>query len=81
MPCPSCAHRLQVRKFDGSLQEVALQRPVRVLPSPVSSRLEAGGGGERLGVIRLSSFNARAQVGGERGGDSESGWPCRAVSS
>lgn len=53
--------RLKVRKFDGSEGEVTLQRPVRALQSPVSSRLEGGPGGEKVGVIRLSSFNARAQ--------------------
>lgn len=52
-----------MRKFDGSVQQVSLQRPVRVVQSPVSTRLETGSGGERLGVIKLSSFNARAQVG------------------
>ena len=52
-----------MRKFDGSVQQVSLQRPVRVVQSPVSARLETGSGGERLGVIKLSSFNARAQVG------------------
>jgi C-terminal processing protease CtpA/Prc len=52
-----------VRKFDGSEQQMTLQRPVRALQSPVSSKLEGGGGSERVGVIRLTSFNARAQVG------------------
>ncbi len=52
-----------MRKFDGSVQQVSLQRPVRVVQSPVDARLESGSGGERLGVIKLSSFNARAQVG------------------
>lgn len=60
MPPPQPA--AQVRKFDGSEGEVTLQRPVRALQSPVSSRLEGGPGGEKVGVIRLSSFNARAQV-------------------
>ncbi|KAL4451934.1 hypothetical protein ABPG75_007596 [Micractinium tetrahymenae] len=50
-----------VRKFDGSEQEVTLQRPLRVLQSPASSRLDSGPNGEKVGVIRLASFNARAQ--------------------
>ncbi|EFN55775.1 hypothetical protein CHLNCDRAFT_145217 [Chlorella variabilis] len=50
-----------VRKFDGSEQRLTLQRPVRVLQSPVSERLEGGAGGERVGVIKLANFNARAQ--------------------
>ncbi|PSC70735.1 peptidase S41 family [Micractinium conductrix] len=55
------AVRLKVRRFDGSKQAVTLQRPVRVLQSPVSSRLERSAGGEQVGFIRLASFNARAQ--------------------
>jgi hypothetical protein len=71
MACSLQQHRrraaspaLQVRKFDGTEQQVTLQRPVRALQSPVSSKLEGGGSGsERIGVIRLTSFNAQAQVG------------------
>ena len=59
----SCMLSPQVRRFDGSEQAVTLQRPVRVLQSPVSSRLERSAGGEQVGFIRLASFNARAQVG------------------
>lgn len=51
----------QVVKADGSSQSVTLQRTSRVLPSPVSYRLERGPGGSKLGVIKLTSFNARAQ--------------------
>ncbi|KAL4423011.1 hypothetical protein ABPG77_005491 [Micractinium sp. CCAP 211/92] len=57
----SATLRLKVRRFDGSEREVTLQRPVRALQSPVSSRLEGGPGGDKVGVIRLASFNARAQ--------------------
>lgn len=35
---------------------------MQALPSPVATKLETSGG-ERVGVIRLTSFNARAQVG------------------
>jgi hypothetical protein len=60
-PGPSpCAP--QVRGFDGGERVVTLQRPTRVLPSPVTTRLETGPGGERVGVIKLANFNARAQV-------------------
>ena len=52
----------QVRKFDGRQQQVTLRRPVRALPSPVTTRLDTIAGGERVGTIRLASFNARAQV-------------------
>lgn len=65
-PNPPPSGQDQVRKFDGSVQQVSLQRPVRVVQSPVDARLEGGSGGERLGVIKLSSFNARAQVGGSK---------------
>lgn len=50
-----------MRKFDGQQQQVTLRRPVRALPSPVTTRLD-GSGSERVGTIRLSNFNARAQV-------------------
>lgn len=60
---------VSVRRLDGSRDSLQLSRPVRVVRSPVSARLEGpshfggGGGGSEgtVGYISLSSFNARAQ--------------------
>jgi len=63
MPCgfqPFAAHRQQVKKADGEVLDVTVQRPARYLASPVSSSLQQRYSGERVGVIRLTSFNARA---------------------
>lgn len=54
---PGCS---QVRRDAGDTSSLTLERPARVLASPVSSRLESRSGGRRVGVIRLTSFNARA---------------------
>lgn len=51
---------LQVKKSDGSVQEVTVQRPARAIATPVRSSLQQRYNGERVGVIRLTSFNARA---------------------
>lgn len=62
-PQPPPPVALKFRKFsDGSLASAVLPRPATALPSPVTARLEpARGGAPATGVIRLSSFNARAQ--------------------
>ncbi len=54
----SCA---QVRKAEGSTEAYAIERPVRVLASPVSAQLQRRAGDRAVGVVRLSSFNARAE--------------------
>uniref|UniRef100_A0A7S3R0D6 C-terminal processing peptidase n=1 Tax=Dunaliella tertiolecta TaxID=3047 RepID=A0A7S3R0D6_DUNTE len=52
--------QLKVRKLDGSEADVRVERPVRQISSPVSSSLGKMGG-EPVGILRLTSFNARAQ--------------------
>ncbi|KAF5826678.1 ClpP/crotonase-like domain-containing protein [Dunaliella salina] len=52
--------QLKVRKLDGSVTDVRVERPVRQISSPVSSSLGKMGG-EPVGILRLTSFNARAQ--------------------
>ncbi|KAF6257207.1 ClpP/crotonase [Scenedesmus sp. NREL 46B-D3] len=56
----SSAVNLMVRKADGRLLDLTVQRPARSLASPVVSSMQQGGGGRRVGTIRLASFNARA---------------------
>jgi hypothetical protein len=51
---------LIVRKADGQVVDLTVQRPARFLSTPVSSSLQQRYSGERIGVIRLTSFNARA---------------------
>lgn len=51
---------LIVRKADGQVVDLTVQRPARYLSTPVSSSLQQRYDGERIGVIRLTSFNARA---------------------
>jgi C-terminal processing protease CtpA/Prc len=51
---------VQVRKADGQVVNVTVQRPARYLATPVTSSLQQRYSGERVGVIRLTSFNARA---------------------
>lgn len=57
---PFAAHRQQVKKADGQVVDMTVRRPARYLASPVSSSLQQRYSGERVGVIRLTSFNARA---------------------
>lgn len=51
---------MQVKKADGEVVNVTVQRPARYLPTPVTSSLQQRYSGQRVGVIRLTSFNARA---------------------
>ncbi|CAL8463652.1 g3186 [Coccomyxa elongata] len=50
---------LMVKRQDGSSQEVQIERPVRSVPSPVTTYVEDRGG-KKVGHINLSAFNARA---------------------
>lgn len=52
--------RLQVRKRNGSEKALAVNRPVKKIVSPVEAYLDDRGS-RKVGVIRLSGFNARAQ--------------------
>lgn len=51
---------LQVRKRNGSEKELDVNRPVKKIMSPVEAYLDDRGA-RKVGVIRLSGFNARAQ--------------------
>lgn len=53
---------LRMRRGDDSLYTVTLQRPVTEVQSPVTARLVSAGmlTSEPTGLIRLTSFNARA---------------------
>lgn len=51
----------QVKKAAGDVVSYSIDRPVRRIPSPVTSQLDVRHDGRRVGVIGLSSFNARAQ--------------------
>lgn len=51
---------LQVRKRDGSEKGLAVSRPVKKIMSPVEAYLDDRGS-RKVGVIKLSGFNARAQ--------------------
>jgi C-terminal processing protease CtpA/Prc len=61
--CQRCANTdTQVRRPDGGVEVLRVERPVRNVASPVVAQLNKGGpGGDTVGVIRLTSFNARAQ--------------------
>lgn len=51
-----------IRKLGGQAQTITLQREGRVISSPVQYHLdELQGGKRKVGVIKLTSFNARAQ--------------------
>ncbi|DBB02698.1 hypothetical protein WJX82_005349 [Trebouxia sp. C0006] len=52
--------RLQVRKRNGSETALAVNRPVKKIMSPVEAYLDDRGS-RKVGVIKLSGFNARAQ--------------------
>ncbi|KAL3138941.1 hypothetical protein ABBQ32_005754 [Trebouxia sp. C0010 RCD-2024] len=51
---------LQVRKRNGTERALAVNRPVVKITSPVEAYLDERGS-RKVGVIRLSGFNARAQ--------------------
>ncbi|KAL0041882.1 hypothetical protein WJX79_007657 [Trebouxia sp. C0005] len=57
---PEPTVRLQVRKRNGSEKALAVNRPVKKITSPVEAYLDDRGS-RKVGVIRLSGFNARAQ--------------------
>lgn len=52
---------ISVRKPDGRELTTTLERPRSVVPSPVSYKLQSKNG-ERVGYVKLSSFNARAHA-------------------
>ncbi|GAX80856.1 hypothetical protein CEUSTIGMA_g8291.t1 [Chlamydomonas eustigma] len=58
-PSPSKVE-LKVRHPDGTMEAMTVERPVQVTPSPVNSKVVKEKE-DNVGVIRLTSFNARAQ--------------------
>ncbi|KAK9797379.1 hypothetical protein WJX73_007798 [Symbiochloris irregularis] len=60
---PQTTHvQLKVRNASGDESDIAVTRRVQPYQSPVTHRVVAEGNGEKVGMVRLSAFNARTRA-------------------